>query len=184
MRRFHFILISFFLIGLVGRHTHAAGLPPGAQAGASPATAHDFHVSITEIHYNPEARALEIAIKIFTDDLEAGLEGLGAPILRLGTPREDPSADSLLKRYLDNRFQISIEGKLLKNRFLGKEMESDATWCYIEIADVPRPATLTVHNRILLERFEDQANLVNLDVGGGKRSLMLRKGNEAETAEF
>ena len=38
--------------------------------------AHPFYVSIATLHYNQESRALEITLKVFTDDLEASIKNL------------------------------------------------------------------------------------------------------------
>ena len=34
---------------------------------------HDFHNSLTEMQFNPRKRTFEIAVKLFTDDLEKAL---------------------------------------------------------------------------------------------------------------
>ncbi|MEM0999147.1 MAG: DUF6702 family protein [Bacteroidota bacterium] len=169
--RFAFVACLTLLLSAVSRTPEPAG-------------AHDFHVSITDVRHNPEQKSLEVAVKIFTDDLESALEGLGAPPLRLHTEREHPKTDSLLARYLNHRIQFDVNDQQVTGNFLGKEYETDATWCYIEFADVPDPTTITVTNRLFFERFDDQSNLVHLEVHGKKKSLLLHIGMESDRAEF
>lgn len=156
----------------------------GVRAEGNSVPAHDFHVSITDMRYNPENRRLEVAIKIFTDDLETALEGLGAPKLRLNTDREHRKSDSLIGRYLANRMQIKVNGDAVTGNFLGKEYETDATWCYIEFIAVPQPETIVVSNRLLFERFDDQSNLVHIEVGAEKKSMLLHVGQDRDKATF
>lgn len=170
MRRWMTILV--LLAGLMALPVEAAAPP------------HDFHVSITQIDYAPEAEALQITCKIFTEDLEATLEALGAPRLRLGAEAESPAADSLLGAYLQNRLIIQLDGKAVELRYLGKEVEFDATFCYLEVANSQRFSSITVINRILLEHFDDQANLTHVNLAGKTQSIMTRIGEESGQLKF
>lgn len=149
--------------------------------GAPP---HDFHVSITQIDYSEKEQSLQITVKIFTDDLELALETLGAPRLHLGTELESDKTRGYLERYLENRLKIAVNDAEQTFTYLGKEVEYDATWCYLEVPNVPLPTSIKVKNRILLEIFDDQSNLVHLSVAGKKQSLMLRKGHVTEDTHW
>lgn len=140
--------------------------------GAAPPR-HAYHVSLTEVTYNASAQTLEIAVKLFTDDLEGTLEAMGAPRLHLDSPQEHADAPALIARYLDNRLTWTIDGDTYTPKFLGKEYEDDATWCYLEISGLPTFWELSLRNLLLTERFEDQSNLVHLSVGGRTQSLLL-----------
>jgi hypothetical protein len=145
---------------------------------------HAFHVSLIQADYNPETHALEIAVKIFTDDLEATLEAMGAPRLHLDSPKVHPEADALIARYLDNRLQWTLDGSPRTAKYLGKEYEDDATWCYMEITDLPAFHACTLHNMILTEYFEDQSNLVHITTAGHTQSLLLNAGKTTGSLNF
>jgi hypothetical protein len=132
---------------------------------------HAYHVSLTQIAYNADTDALEIAVKIFTDDLEATLEALGAPRLLLNSPREHAEAQTLIARYLDNRLAWTVNDSPKTAKYIGREYEDDATWCYLEILDIPEFRSITLGNAILMERFEDQSNLVHVTHLGRTQSL-------------
>ena len=134
---------------------------------------HAYHVSLMQIAYNPDTDALEIAVKIFTDDLEATLEALGAPRLHLNSPRETAEAQDLIARYLDNRLEWTVNGAPRTAKYIGREYEDDATWCYLEILDIPEFRSISIGNVILMERFEDQSNLVHISYQGRTQSLLL-----------
>ncbi len=151
---------------------------------ASSPLPHDFHVTVTRIDYNAANRSLEVAIKIFSDDIEQSLEVIGGPRLHLGSEREYAQTDSLLEVYLHNRLSLSVNGQDRDFEFVGKEVEMDVTWCYIEFTGVEPVETLTLRNQILFELFDDQSNLVHLFIGEKEASMLLHKGFREDTAQF
>jgi hypothetical protein len=145
---------------------------------------HDFHVCILEINHNLETRALEITVKIFTDDIERSIQALGGGALRLGDPREAANADALLFEYLQNRLSITLDTNPFKISWVGKEVELDALWCYLEVPSVGRFSEIGITNRILTEVFEDQANVVHVTASGITQSLFLSKSSLSGSLTF
>lgn len=145
---------------------------------------HPFYVSICQIDHNSEAKSLEITFKIFTDDLEKALEAQGTGKLYLGDPRESQEANRYLDNYLKNQIEIIVNGDTAAFRYVGKEVEMDVTWCYVEIAQVTEVKMIAVTNRILQEIYEEQTNLVHVKAGGQQKSMLLRKGKVTDTVEF
>lgn len=134
---------------------------------------HDYHVCITQIDHNPRTAALEITIKIFTDDIERSIVRMGGKPLHLGEPREAPQADSILHAYLQNRLTLNVNESPREIAWVGKEVEMDAVLCFVEVNDVQKLCSLQITNRILTELFEDQANVVHVKAHGQTRSLYL-----------
>lgn len=161
-----------------------AVLPVFLLASAVSGARHPFYVSICQIDHNPEAKSLELTFKIFTDDLEKALEAQGTGKLYLGDPREAQEADRYLYNYLKSQVVIVVNGDTAAFRYVGKEVEMDVTWCYVEIASVAEVKKIAVANRILLEIYEDQTNIVHVKVDGKQKSMLLRKGKIADAVEF
>jgi len=147
-------------------------------------SAHDFHLSLTEVNYNTESNSLEISVKLFTDDLLVALQQTGAPKMELGTENEPPEANEFIESYLQANFQLNINSKPISYTYLGKEAELDATWCFLEVKDVRKVKSLEVTNSFLLGAFDDQTNMVNLNINGRKKSGLARKGNTKLKFEF
>jgi len=145
---------------------------------------HDFHLSLTEITHNEEKRTLEVSIKLFTDDLLVALQKAGAPKMELGTEEEPPQANEYIESYLKAHFKLTVNGKPAEFNYLGKEAELDATWCYVEVKNVRQVQSLEVQNSFMLEAFEDQTNMVNLNMNGRKKSGLARKGNTKLKFEY
>ncbi len=153
-------------------------------AGAVRKAAHPFYISVCQVDHNPDTGALELSFRIFMDDLELALETMGTDRLHLGTEREAEKADLYISRYLARHVEIAINGQRVSAAFLGKEMESDAIWCFMEVERVPVLETMTMTNTLLLETFEDQVNLVHVNANGQKKSLVFDRQQVAHTLDF
>lgn len=145
---------------------------------------HDFHSSVTQITNNEKNKSLEITVRLFTDDLCLALENSGAPKMELGTQSEPPSANEHVATYLKKHLSFVVNGKAVEYKYLGKEAQLDATWCYLEIEKAGNVKKLQVENSIMLSEFEDQVNMVNLNIKGRKKSGMGRKGVSQLKFEF
>lgn len=146
--------------------------------------AHDFHLSLTEIVHNEEANTMEVSVKLFTDDLIVVLQQAGAPKMEIGTDNEPPQANELVESYLRNHLRVLLNDKSVEFKYLGKQAELDATWCFLEISGIRKIRSIRVENSIMLEAFDDQTNMVNLKVNGRKKSGLARKGNTKLKFEF
>ncbi len=145
---------------------------------------HDFHSSVTQIDFNVKTSSLEITVRLFTDDLMVSLEESGFPKMEIGTANEPPEANEHLADYLKDHLGFTVNGKTVSFKYLGKEAQEDATWCYLEIKDVATINKLEVTNTLMLSSFDDQTNMVNLKINGRKKSGLSRKGRTALSFDF
>ncbi len=128
-------------------------------------TWHDLHLSKTILHYNAGKQSFEISIHIFIDDLENAILLDGSSPLYLETSKETENAEEKLIAYIQRSFQLFIDGKSVNLNFIGREPSTDvlAIWCYFEVSDVQEePGEFWVENKLLLDLFEDQKNLMNI----------------------
>lgn len=153
-------------------------------ASAERKAAHPFYISVCQVDHNPDTGALELSFRIFMDDLELALETMGTERLHLGTEREAEKADIYIDRYLARHVVIEINGRRVGAAFLGKEVDPDAIWCYVEVENIPVLETITMTNTLLLETFEDQVNLVHVNANGQKKSLVFSQQQVTQTLDF
>lgn len=133
---------------------------------------HDFHASITQIESSATSGKLEVAVKIFTDDLEAAIQPAGKEPLRLATSRESTLSNDLIAAYVMQHIRIEVDGVTVVLTFLGREYEADATWCFFESGSVNDFQQLTVINTLLLSQFDDQVNIIHLRKDGKTKAKM------------
>lgn len=136
---------------------------------------HEFHFSKCDIEYSKEDKALQIAMRIFIDDLEEALAKSGNPNLKLCTSKEVDSADSIIQSYLQEKFKITVDEASHNFTFVGKETSEDlmAVWCYLEVVDIEPVENIRIKNSILMDIFDDQKNMVVLKYSKEKKEHFL-----------
>lgn len=137
----------------------------------APPALHDYYVSICTIRHNAETRTLDITWRMTTHDIEHSLlSESGDRDLKLGTGKELPEADSLLAGYLLRHLDLRMDGTPLKIRYLGKQVELEDMYCYLQVDDVEYLTLLSVHATLLQDLFDEQENVVHLEAAGKTRS--------------
>jgi hypothetical protein len=135
---------------------------------------HPFHVSVTEINQNADARTLEVQCKLFTDDFEATLKTVYKQKADLIDPAQMARMDSLVSRYVRSRLQLRVNGKAVEMQYLGFEHDREATYVYLEIEDIAAVIqNLECSSALLYESFTDQINIFHVTTTRGKKSTKL-----------
>ncbi len=146
---------------------------------------HPIHVSVTEIEYDKEDRALEIMMRVFIDDLELTLRNtLKDPELDIINPPKNVTTDALVGKYLAEHFRISLDKKRQQTHYLGHEREGDVFIFYIEVRNVSPWKTISIHNDIIMATYDDQSNLIHVYIGDNVKSLRLTRRTPADDLTF
>jgi len=141
---------------------------------------HEYHVSVTQMQYNPALKSFEVSIRIFTDDFEAGLSAENGN--RRFTVKNNDQNDPFVERYIRKNFLFTDGQKKPVNvRYVGKEQEEDATWIYLEIPFQNMLEGCKLQNSILMEVFEDQVNMTNLKFSSEKKTFLFKKGQTVQS---
>ena len=136
-------------------------------------TWHPFHVAVTDIRYNEDNRSLEVIQKVFSDDLAEALYAVDS----LEPDYTDIEATKpLIEAYLRQHLSFVVNDKEAAYNFLGYEFEKESwtLYCYIEIEKVHKLNKLLVNTSILSHYFEDQENIVHLQIGDDIDSKRLK----------
>lgn len=147
---------------------------------------HPFHVSVTEIEHNATDKTLEISCKIFTDDFETILaKNYNTKVDLTNPPNSNPAAmDSLVKKYIYSHLAIKVGGKPVTFNYIGYEVDKEAAWGYIEVANVSSVSKLDITNHILYDKFDDQMNIIHVKVGDNRKSTKLNYPDKETTFSF
>ena len=105
-------------------------------------------------------------MNMFIDDLELALKPIAGDTLKICTRKEKESAEESIHAYILEHFIIEINGQKINPTFLGKEPSDDlaAVWCYLEVEGIPAFSEISVTNNIMIELFEDQKNMTNIQL--------------------
>ncbi|GAB3706713.1 hypothetical protein GCM10027592_40440 [Spirosoma flavus] len=125
------------------------------------------------MQFNPKEHTFEISIRIFTDDFEKALSEVSKTKVNLGP---DNKNDELIEKYILAHFGYVTSQKQPKPiKYVGHETEADANWLYLEMPyNEPFRGGLLKQN-VLMEMFDDQVNMVNLQYQGQKKTFVFRK---------
>ncbi|MFT6997010.1 MAG: hypothetical protein ACJAQ4_000755 [Cryomorphaceae bacterium] len=136
---------------------------------------HPFHVGLIEIEYNPITETYQVSMKLFTDDLEKGLEKFSGLSLDITDSSYTEVSDSLMSVYIDQNFEIRSEDKI-NLEFIGSEREYDVTWIYLESDKINPQNVCQVTNEILLSVYSDQTHIVHFSLGEEIQSDLIHSG--------
>ena len=174
-KRFSILLLILSVLFLTG-FTNMAFPKNPTSTSLNPAVSpmHPIFVTVTEMNHNPKDKTLEIACKIFTDDLEKVLAKASGSKIDLSNPKDTALAAKQISNYIGKHLVITIDGKPAKLNLIGFEKELEAVWSYFEVSQVATtPRNISVMNDLLYDNFKEQINLMHVTVGGKRKSTKL-----------
>jgi hypothetical protein len=127
---------------------------------------HPLHTSYAEVSVDTRARRVEVRLRIFADDLATATGGMAPP------------ADSAVFAYIRGAFTVASPRGALPLRPVGLRRSGDLVWAELtaEVA-AAELAGLTVHDRVLFERYGDQVNIVRATRDGRTASILFTPGD-------
>ena len=140
------------------------------------ANAHTFHTSLTVLDFNSEQKTVEITMQLFTHDLAQVLETRHKKRINL---ENTPDIDRLILEYLKENFIINnSDGNTLDIKWIGKEIEIDKVFVYLETPIVGSLEGKQMKNSIFFESFNEQTNLVICKFDKKKADLLFKVGDK------
>ena len=134
---------------------------------APPDAGHPLHTTLTTIDWRPDSRTLQIAVRVFTQDLRGALPGVAA------------AWDSAVCRYARSAIVVrAATGRTLEATRCTVQDTADVTWIRLE-APAASVAGAMVSNALLFESFADQVNVVQVTIAtrGRSRTMVFTKGD-------
>ena len=147
-------------------------------------TPHKYYVSVTQIDYVKEKKAIQITSRLFIDDFERLLQERYDDKIILDTGKDEKQIDFYIEKYIKSKFLIKLNGEAVTYTFLGKEYENDIVYCYIEIENVEEVKSFEVENRILFDIFSDQKNVVRTFINSKHKTFVLIPENDKGLLNF
>ncbi|HWY09983.1 MAG TPA: DUF6702 family protein [Bacteroidia bacterium] len=143
---------------------------------------HPFYLSVTDMKYNDKSKSLEIACKMFTNDLETALKKTSNKSVDILNPKNKPEVEKILFDYITKRLSVNLNGKIKNLKFIGYEKEDEVIWTYMEIEKCEKPKQVIIQNSLLYDFLKEQINLVQIEVGDFKKSSKV--GNPEKELKF
>jgi hypothetical protein len=147
-------------------------------------SAHKYYLSLTQIKFKEETQSIQIIINVFMDDIETALNKENNIDLQLTTKKELKNNDVYFEKYLKNKLQFKINTIAKGFKYIGKEYDGDLVYFYLEIEDISKVSSIEISNKILLNHFPEQQNLVKSKVGEKNKSVLLSKDQNNELLTY
>ena len=144
----------------------------------SSTTKHEYYVSVTNIEHAKEQQSVQIISQVFIDDFERLIRQRYDETITLAEEDEPEIVDEYMKRYLEDKLKISINGNAYKFNFIGKEYREDIIYCYLEIENIKNIKSIKVVNRLLFDILPEQQNIVRLKLNDRNKSFLLIPEND------
>lgn len=147
-------------------------------------SAHKYYLSLTQITYKSEAKAIQIIINVFMDDIELALNKDYNIDLQLTTKKELKDNDVYFIKYLNEKLHFKVDDIAKNFNYIGKEYDGDLVYFYLEIENIESLKTIEVSNKILTSLFPKQQNLIKSKVGEKHKSILLTTENDKGLLKF
>jgi hypothetical protein len=147
-------------------------------------SAHKYYLSLTQINYKSEAKAIQIIINVFMDDIETALNKDNDIDLQLTTKKELKNNDVYFEKYLKEKLFFKVNDTTKNFNYIGKEYEGDLVFFYLEIENIPEVKTIEVTNNMLTKHFATQQNMVKCKVYKKNKSVLLTKEENYTTFKY
>ena len=136
-------------------------------------SAHKYYVSVTDIEYAKEDKAIQIISRLFIDDFEKVLQERYDDSIKI----EHELSGIYIEKYFSKKLLVTVNNELKQFKFIGKEIEDDMVHCYFEIENVSSVKTIGVTNKLLFDAFDNQQNITHLKINDEKKSFLFIKDN-------
>lgn len=147
---------------------------------------HKFYLSVSELSYSESDQNFRMTTRVFVDDLDAVLKARYDIDAQLTTEFEHEMADYYLEKYIRAKLLIKVNDQNLKYSILGRKVDNDQLIFFIEIPyeSMNQLDSLFIQNEILMDLYEEQQNVVHLQLKGKKKSLMLIRERPSAVLNF
>jgi len=137
--------------------------------------AHKFYVSTTKVEYVKEQKSIQIISKIFVDDLEQVLQKRHNSKVQLDPKKETDLDQNYLLNYILKKLKFKVNGNDTQPIYIGKEYDIDILNIYFEIENIDMLGSLEIENKILIDLFPEQQNIIHFSNEKNKKNLILDK---------
>lgn len=145
---------------------------------------HPFFISVIDITHNPKEAAVEISVRIFTDDLEKTLQKFSGSKIDLINPSNKAFVEKQVAAYLADHIVLKVNGKGVGMQYLGYEIQQESTWSYFEIKGIQELKKIEIDCSLLHDFEKKQVNMIHVKSKGTEKSYKLDYPERTRMIEF
>ncbi len=128
---------------------------------------------MVDILHNDKTNAVEVTVKIFTDDFETTLKKNYGKAYDLTMPANKAEASKVVADYIQKHVQLQIDGVARPFNFIGYEKNEASIWAYFEIPNITEVKKVHVTTNVLFDYIDKQNNIIHVTYKGNRKSKRL-----------
>jgi hypothetical protein len=134
---------------------------------ASLTGSHPVHISYTNVEIRKGEKTISVLHKVSCDEFKLLYLHLNDRELKVNTEEDFEESQILwLENYFNSAFILSTDMETYHVKLMQKNQDSDNFWLYFEARIVDNSfESLQIDNKLYLELFEDQQNMITLVCG-------------------
>ena len=145
---------------------------------------HKYYISVTQIEYVKDKKAVQIISRVFIDDLEKALQHNYNENITLDENNDSEAINTYLKKYINTNLKVSVNKQPAELQFIGKEYDGDIVRFYLEATGIQNVNSLELSNKILFAVCPDQQNIVKTKINSKQKSFILTNKNTSALLNF
>ncbi len=134
---------------------------------------HKFYVSIYQVNLNVKKQRLEIAARIFADDLNEVLSRKYKTKIHIGEANQTEADLKIFEQYFLEKCEVKIDQKIKKIEFINSEMEGNVFIAYFVIQKVGHLKNISIENTCLFDLNGEQQNIIQANINNNKKTFLL-----------
>ena len=140
------------------------------------ADAHPLHTTLSEVTVDGTRHTVRAVVRVFVDDLTAGLSHhQPRPVLPSGAIEPQATAYVAAALTLLDRGTTAVA-----LRSCGVRRNQELLWVCLEGSILGDARDLALRNAVLCDVFADQVNIVQVEDGANKRSVLFSRGDRTK----
>ena len=122
---------------------------------------HPVHVSVTNLDLDPVRGKVELSVKIFADDFQDLIMNKYGVQLNIVEQEEPGDGITAINQYMQDALRLVFNGReAARLEYVDSKLNEQAIWLFYHCEFPGRIRKVEVVNRVMLEKFSDQTNLM------------------------
>jgi len=143
---------------------------------------HPFYVSVTELRLDTSTKKMSLSCKLFTDDFQTALYKLNK--VKVDFTKKDSVISNLVTNYINSHLGVFCGTQKVNFKYVGYEIEEEATWCYFEAKVISADKKIKVKNSLLYDYIDSQTNFIHCYYNDIRQSYKLTNPENEKLFEF
>jgi hypothetical protein len=145
---------------------------------------HPIHVTLTTIEQVQGADTMKVFFRMYYDDFLTDYSSYDAKSDLRKIPHTESFPSELAGRYFNDKVQITINNKLITGQIVALSIQENEIFLNLIYKSFNNPKKIRIRNRILTGLYNDQINMIFLNILQHETALRLTPNNDRESLNF